>query len=159
MKPCPACSSEDSPSLGMDTSPATSATTGERRAWLAQRTVEVMIDDADGQVSRIARVRELCRNTSAPLLTGSKNTDHRSLRIKESNRQRPPKGRSNDHPAKTEVIPSGVHEAPSNRNDEGRGRTQTHFDEAKFLLIARHHLRRFARTRQRCGSLLNGLEQ
>lgn len=57
---CPVCSSEDSLSLkdGHLTCHQCDDMVRDELGWLSA-TVEVMIDDADGQVSRIVRVREL----------------------------------------------------------------------------------------------------
>lgn len=65
-KQCPACSSEDSLSLkdGHLTCHQCDDMVRDELGWLSA-TVEVMIDDADGQVSRIARVRELVEYLSA----------------------------------------------------------------------------------------------
>ena len=59
-KQCPVCSSDDSLSLkdGHLTCHQCDDMVRDELGWLSA-TVEVMIDDADGQVSRIVRVREL----------------------------------------------------------------------------------------------------
>jgi len=65
-KQCPACSSDDSLSLkdGHLTCHQCDDMVRDELGWLSA-TVEVMIDDADAQVSRIVRVRELVAYLSA----------------------------------------------------------------------------------------------
>ena len=65
-KQCPVCSTEDSLSLkdGHLTCRQCDDIVRDDLGWLSA-TVEVMIDDADGQVTRIARVRELVEYLSA----------------------------------------------------------------------------------------------
>lgn len=65
-KHCPGCSNEDSLSRkdGHVVCDTCTESVMEDLGWLSA-TVEVMLDEADGQVNRIARVRELVHYLSA----------------------------------------------------------------------------------------------